>query len=242
MAPWKAVVLCVVCLLAALPLVAAERVVTLFYANSAVPPSTWSTTLVLVNPSDGEIGIPRFWGPWPFGAGPVILAPFETFRWEEWPRDGLGVQQLSVPTEIEVYVEITNPNGHRFRAGDSGPAILPGESRQFQDLLTTGGFSSTLALAVDDRHAASIRADVYDGSDLHGSLFDFILEKGIILLGVPAGADRVVVTHGSAISPSAGSPFYALSIIQDASGAVVSAPDGSGTTAAPPAPRRRPVR
>lgn len=212
----------------------------LLFANSEQGLSSWSTTLVLSNPTDDPVAVPGFWSIYVVG-GPIPVIPaHSTSRFPSWPYgNGFpvptdprfampgGVVTLPVPDEIEAYTEITNPSGRLFRIGPLREPIVFGQKVEFLDLKADGEFLTTVALAAAADDFAAARIEAYGVDGLIGFIDDWVLSSGLILLTAPQGTTRIVMTHGSRVGPAPRGPFYAAVLISAvSSGDVVMMPTG----------------
>lgn len=192
-----------------LPAEVPGELVMLPFANFGQPPSSWETTLVLTNASDTPITVPRFYADTPVGGPTVIVPPKRAIRFNGWPREGGGIEDIEVPDWIEAETEIRNPNGMTFRVGAMPPAVTAGQSIEWLGLRSDGEFRSVILIGVRDEGAA-LEIETFDGTTPRGTLRDYVLSHGVVILNVPAGVTRIVARHGSAVGPAPTGPFWAV--------------------------------
>lgn len=165
--------------------------VTVPYANV----EGYSTSRVLINETAAPIDLPNFYPG--FGAK-FTLRPYQTHRTPAWPREGLGVETVTVPVGLRVYSEISDPNGVLVRIGNL-QRYDHLEQFHFQDLRTRDGYNSFVFVFSKEASAATVQSFIGDVelSGLGGNEGDVGVPAGSGARGtIVPGADRAVVTVG----------------------------------------------
>lgn len=149
----------------------------------------YSTTVNYNNPTFSNVNIPNFYPQ--FGARVVI----PSFRTTRFPCDaaGISIVKLEVPSPLQAYAEIRDPNGVLVRIHGLVP-LKAGSKVQLPDLLTDDGFKTYLFLLSPEGSLVTVR-DYGDGQELGSGVFR--LEAGVTQIPtLPAGSDRATVQIG----------------------------------------------
>lgn len=181
--------------------------ITVPYANA----EGYSTTRVIINETDKPIDLPNaFPG---FGAK-FTLQPYQTHRTPAWPREGLGVETVTVPAGLRAYSEISDPNGVIVRIGNL-QRYEQLEQFHFQDLRTRDGYNSFVFVFSKEASAATVQSYIGDELINEGDV-GVPLGSGSRGMIVP-GADRAVVTVGyRQFGAYKVGPIYAFALVSRA--------------------------
>ncbi len=152
------------------------------------------TTLVLVNPTGASVPVPAFWAPIPepqLGSGtsiygtPVVLSPYQTFRFEDWPKAGGDIATVDVPEEMGAYTEIKDANGSILRVPQLDSFT---GSVQLQDLLV-GADQRAYLLVFGDATVEWF----HDGRSMGAAIADSV-SGTVSVYAAPVGVNRAVVS------------------------------------------------
>ncbi len=165
---------------------------TLPYANH----SGYSTSLVLVNPTGGEVKVPAFWGSYGVGGPALVVYPHATARGLTWPRTGGGVATIEVPDNLAAYTEVRDPNGQLIRIGSIAP-VSDGSRIQFQDLISSSEFASYVFASAPS--GSTIIVTSYRDDEPLGAEEFRIPPGGTVIPLLATGANRATVSIGSRI-------------------------------------------
>lgn len=137
----------------------------------------YSTSLYIVNPSSEAITAP-------IGGFPLTVAANGVFRLDGWPKAGGNVADVTLPSGVTAFIELTDPQGSSVRL----PAVSGYDKAQVLGLTTDKNQMAQVFIA----STGFVSVSFYKDGELL-SKYEPNMNGGVAIETAPTGANRAVV-------------------------------------------------